>query len=371
MLRKFFFFLNILALVVLLLSCMAVYIDPNTFWQLSFIGFAFPIVLIINVFFLLLWIVKRSKFVFIPLAAIVLSWNFILSVFTISFSDSKATAGFKVMTWNVKNFDLYNWNKNEETREKMMAVIEAEAPDVICMQEFYSNNQLFNNIAYIRDTLGYKYCYFPPALQLQKQPKSKLQKTLWRKGPLVQQWGVATFSKYPIVDSVHIDFDNALTNNCIYTDIQIDKEVLRLYNVHFQSIHLGYNDYAAIDELEENQQGTWRDIKGIMRKMKRAYTHRAQQVKMVRQSLDDYKGHKMVCGDFNDVPVSYAYNTVRADMDDAFVEKGRGFGATFVNRVSIFRIDHVFVSPEIKTITYKTVKEPLSDHYPVCATFSF
>ena len=78
-LRGFFIVLNVGALVVLLLSCMATYINPNVFWQLSFIGFAFPVVLLVNVFFLVLWIFKRSRFVFISLAAIMLSWKFIYS----------------------------------------------------------------------------------------------------------------------------------------------------------------------------------------------------------------------------------------------------------------------------------------------------
>jgi endonuclease/exonuclease/phosphatase family metal-dependent hydrolase len=153
--------------------------------------------------------------------------------------------------------------------------------------------------------------------------------------------------------------------------VKIGEKTLRLYNVHFQSIHLGYEDYAAIDEMEQKRQGKWQNVKGIMRKMKQAYTNRALQAKKVRQSLNSYDGAKVLCGDFNDVPVSFAYNTVRGEMQDAFVEKGSGFGATFVNKLSIFRIDHIFMGPEIKTGSYKTIKEPLSDHYPVCVTFSF
>ena len=107
MLRGFFKFLNLLALVVLLLSCLATYIQPKEIWQLSFIGFAFPVVLIVNTFFLLLWIFKRDRFGLIPLIAIVLTWKFIQSTFALNFKEENKESGIKVMTWNVKNFDLY------------------------------------------------------------------------------------------------------------------------------------------------------------------------------------------------------------------------------------------------------------------------
>jgi len=367
MVRKFFYFLNVLALVVLLLSCMAAYINPNIFWQLSFIGFAFPVVLLVNVFFLVLWLIKKSKFAFLPLIAIMLSWKFIHASFAYNFTQ-QTESGLKLMTWNVKNFDLYNWSHNQETRINMMQLIASENPDVICLQEYYSNNQFFHNTEYIRDTLGYKYFYFPPAVENIRQPKGKVQTTLWKNGPLVQQWGVATFSKYPITDTGTIRFNNTNSNRCIYTNVKVSNQQVRIYNVHFQSIHLGYNDYAAIDSMEETQQTNWTSVKNILRKMKLAYNRRSLQANAVNQSMDNYKGAELLCGDFNDVPVSYTYQTVKQNLQDAFVEKGSGFGATFVNRFSIFRIDYVLPDKNIKVNSCKTIRKPLSDHYPVCVS---
>lgn len=370
MLRRFFLFLNVLALIVLLLSCLASYINPNTFWQLSFIGFAFPVVLIINFLFLLVWLAARKKFAAVPAVAIVLSGFSIYSTFAFHFWGDNKEAGIKLMTWNVKNFDLYNWSHNVETRQNMMALIAAENPDVLCMQEFYNNNQLFRNVNYIRDTLGYRYVYFAPSIQLSKVPKTKLQQTLWKSGVLNQQWGVATFSKYPIVDSGMIDFKGSRANDCIYTDINFKGKIVRVFNVHFQSIHLGYDDYATLDSIEQSQKTNWTAVKNIMRKMKRAYTKRADQALAVAERMKAYNGNKIICGDFNDVPVSYAYKTARQNLQDAFEKKGKGFGPTFVNRLSIFRIDYVLLNKNILVNSYRTVRQPLSDHYPVCVSFS-
>lgn len=370
MLRGFFKFLNILALVVLLCSCLATYVEPVKYWQLSFIGFAFPVVLVVNFVFLLIWIYKRDGFGLISLVAIALTWSFIHRTFALNYSAANKESGIKVMSWNVKNFDLYNWNKNTETREQMMALIKQENADVLCLQEFYSNNQLFHNLEYIKDTLGYPYVYFFPSVDLRKLPKTKLQQTLWKKGELHQQWGVATFSKFPIVDTGRVDFKNSFTNDCIYADLKINNEVVRVFNVHFQSIHLGYDDYATLDSLQENQSARWLSLKNILRKMKRAYTKRAEQAIAVDEHIKEFTGKKFLCGDFNDVPVSYTYSTAKDDLNDAFVEQGKGFGATFANKFSIFRIDYIFYDSRIKINSYKTIRRELSDHYPVVATFS-
>lgn len=368
---KFFFgALNIIALIILLLSCLAAYINPNLVWQLSFIGFAFPVVLVINVLFVLVWIIKRKRFGLIPLFAIVLTWKFIHSTFALNFSAENKEQGLKLMTWNVKCFDLYNWSNNLNTRGKMMAVIKKQNPDVLCLQEFYTNNQFFHNMEYLRDSLGYKYCYFPPAVELVKVPTSKLQKTLWHSGVLNQQWGVATFSKYPIVDTGKIRFKNSFTNDCTYADVDFNGKPVRIYNVHFQSIHLGYDDYATLDSLEENQQTQWTGLKNIMRKMKRAYQKRSEQANAVAQHIDDHTGHHILCGDFNDVPVSYTYNTASDNLKDAFIEKGKGFGPTYANKFSIFRIDYCLFDPAIQVNSYRTIHNELSDHYPVCVTFA-
>jgi endonuclease/exonuclease/phosphatase family metal-dependent hydrolase len=296
---------------------------------------------------------------------------FIESTIAFNFFEKQEEKGIKVLTWNVKNFDLYNWSHNLETRTDMMELIQEENADVLCLQEFYSNNQVFHNLEYLRDTLGYKYCYFPPAVELTKQPKTKLQKTLWKKGALVQKWGVATFSKFPITNQGIVSFNNTFANRCIYTDIDFSGKTVRVYNVHFQSIHFGYQDYATLNELEETQQTSWSNLKDVMRKMKRAFTKRAQQANAVLAGMSNYQGLKMVCGDFNDVPVSYTYKTVRSNLKDAFIEKGQGFGATFIKRFSIFRIDYLLCDKDMTVNSYQTINRSLSDHYPVTATVGF
>ena len=367
--KGIFIVLNIIALALLALSCLAVYIEPGQYWQLSFIGFAFPFVLILNVLFLLGWTLAWQRLAFVPLIAIALTWKFIAVTFGFNYTTENKEHGVRIMSWNVKAFDLYNWSHNHEARNAMMGLIKKTNPDVLCLQEFYSNSEVFHNIAFIRDTLGYQYCYFPPAIQISKPALSKRQKLEWHDHPLIQQWGVATFSKFAMTDTGKVDFGPTLSNACIYTDLNMHGKTVRLYNVHFQSIHLGYEDYAILDELEDSQKTQWKGLKAIAQKMKLAYDRRSVQANTVAQSLQNYSGNKIVCGDFNDVPVSYTYHQVKDNLQDAFVEKGKGFSPTFSNKFSIFRIDYTLLDPSFKINSYRVIKKELSDHYPVIVTF--
>ncbi|MCW5907536.1 MAG: endonuclease/exonuclease/phosphatase family protein [Chitinophagales bacterium] len=355
----------------LLLSCASVFINPNTLWHFSFFGFAFIFLFAANLLLLLWWLLRFNLFVVVPALALLVSWKQAANTFALNFKEEPKEQGIKLLTWNVKNFDLYNWSKNAAARQQMMALIKKENPYVLCLQEFYTNNQNFKNLEYLRDTLGFTHVYFYPRVEITGKPRNVWQKTLWKNESLTQQWGVATFSKFPIVESGKTEFDNKLVNGCIYTDVDFGNEVVRIHNVHLESVHLGYEDYETLDEIEQSRQTNRNKIFRILRKMKRAYGKRALQAKELRQDIDTHSGLQVLCGDFNDVPVSYTYRNAGYGLKDAFIEKGKGLGFTYFYHFPLFRIDYVLLHEKLQVNSYRTIRKELSDHYPVAVTFSF
>ena len=341
----------------LLLACLSCYISPSAVWFLSFLGLGFPYVILSVVVFAFLWALWRRKMFWVNMVALVLSAPMIRTVVALHGVPNKEH-GVKLMTYNVKNFDLYNWTGNKETRMKIMQLIAKENPDVICFQEFYTDDVDFFNTEYLRDSLGYTYHFVSATYD-------KWYKRNTDKKPHHLQWGLAIFSKYEITDTGVVDFGKTMGNKCIYADLKIKSKPLRLYNTHLQSIHLGYDDYDTIEELSENQNTNWYRVKNILRKMKRASAKRATQAQAVASAMQQYEGNKMICGDFNDAPVSFSYHTICHDMQDAFIEKGRGFGKSFANKFGWFRIDYVLAAPTIKINSYRSISVELSDHYPV------
>lgn len=342
----------------LIISSLSIYINPNKIWILAFFGFVYPYILIVNILFLIYWIIRRKKDFFISLLVLIITLPYSTDIFQInfksSFDDNENT--IKFMSFNVRVFDLYNWNTNYKTRDSIIDYIKNENPDVLCIQEFfYDQSNKFPTRQILCNDLGYKYFHDEYTMNVVK----------------VHNFGIATFSKYPIVNTGALKFRK--TNNiCIYTDILINGDTIRFYNGHLQSVHFGKFEYETIDSLGlkiDQEQIT--GIKGIMKKLKNAYEKRANQTDLILKNIENSPHRIVACGDFNDTPVSYTYNKFSKKLDDAFIESGNGFGSSYIGRIPFLRIDFIFHSKEIKSTNFQTHKIKLSDHYPISCELSF
>lgn len=339
---------------------MGCFINPAYSWFYAFLGFAFPLFVIINCGLVIFWLFVEKKYSIVIIVSLALTLPFILRTFSFSFADGKAEKdpnSIKIITYNVRNFDLYNWSHNTNTRAQMFALLEAEKPDILCLQEFYNDTAHFKNIKDLQDLLQMPYYHYGKTVSLQdhKLPRS---------------WGIITFSKFPIINKQRLELFNTNTNACIYSDVLINNDTVRIFNMHLQSIHFGYNDYEYISKIEETQDADMVATKNILRKVKRAATKRGKQVDIVAESIRNSDKKLIICGDFNDPPVSYTYQQLSKNMQDAFVKKGFGLGRTYSKILPILRIDYTLVDPTFRVISNKTIHRALSDHYPEVTEFS-
>lgn len=295
-----------------------------------------------------------SPRILLSLLIILAGWNHIHTLVRFNFNSSSNpsdTSLVKVMSYNVRLFDLYNWTHNKETRNKIFNVITDEAPDVMCLQEFYvDDNGEFPTL----DTL----------IKFQQAKNFHVEFTTNLLGK--HHWGIATFTKYPIISKGKILFETESNNLCIFTDIKKGKDTIRVYNMHLQSVHLDNADYRLMDSLEGNKKtGDIESSKNILRRLKKGFIKRATQVDQVAESINKCPYPMIVCGDFNDTPNSYVYHTLTNKVEDCFVESGYGFGRTYDRRLTSVRIDYILKSPSFKSFETHTIKEKLSDHYPL------
>jgi endonuclease/exonuclease/phosphatase family metal-dependent hydrolase len=364
--RNLILTLNIVAVIFLFLAVGAKYISPQTIWWLSFLGMAFPLIFLVHVGFTFFWLFMRKKQFLISLISLILVYPSIQATYAVSDKESTDLIGkkYQIMSYNVKNFDLYNWSKNAATRQNMLTQIKVANPDILCLQEFYSQDTLgFRNRKYFTDTLGYPYSYFKQTVS-RDIPLARGDKKM-----TTLRWGVAIFSRLPIVDTGFVSFDNALNNTCAWADIRIDSQVVRVYNTHLQSVHLGYKDYTKLQEFEDTKTIKWWDVKSILRKFKTASAKRAVQVDKIKMAMKSSSSPIIFCGDFNDLPISYSVYQIGTGFIDAFVEKGRGFGATYVSKLPFFRIDYMFFDKTFLLENYTVLPESYSDHHAVVVTF--
>lgn len=357
MIKKIAIILNVILASFLVLIHFSASINPLDFWPFAFLGLIYPIIFILNLIFLFIWLfTSAKKLTLLSLIALIITWSSNKTVFQLS-TNAETLNEISILSWNVKNFDYYNWSGNENARGEMLALLEENRPNILCLQEFYTEDKgEHTNFKDIRKGLDYKYQYFA--------------KTYSKDGN--RHWGMVIFSDYKIIDSGKLTFtEGTRLNTCMYVDLALtDAQVARVYNVHFQSNQFSKEDYDYLENFNDNQDGN--SALNILRKLKHGYMNRAEQVQQVIESKAESPYPSIICGDFNDTPVSFAYKSLSKGMNDAFIEKGLGFGKTYVNRTPFLRIDFALFHTMFTINDYSClVKDAYSDHYPIGVTFTF
>lgn len=357
LIRKLLIIINSLFALGLLLSYAAPYINPCDFWPLAFFGLAFPYLLISNIVFLLIWIFRGSRYFLLPLIVLLLGYQSIPNY--IQWNPHLPIEGesIKVLSFNVRVFDLYLWTKEKSTRNKIFDFLEKEQPDILCLQEFYQS-----------DTVNHKYPFktLDTLKQFLKARNYHVDYTTTIKG--VNHWGIITFSKYPIINKNRVPFAIKDDNICIYSDIKIKDKILRVFNAHLASIKLNKHDYKAMQQINNNSYSENFDKELLLiEKLRYGFERRALQADSIQKSIANSPYPVLVCGDFNDTPSSYAYHEIKGDLNDAYQIAGNGFGRTYIGEFPSYRIDYILYSDELKALKYTTHPQVLSDHHPISA----
>jgi len=350
--------LNYIIIVSLIISIFSKYVSPALFWLPAFFGLGFPVLFLLNIIFIIYWFAQfKHPFIF-GLAALFLSIP--TAYHFVQFSSPKSEKEkniIKVTSYNCMLFDLYNWSNNRQTRNSILNSLDEISPDILCLQEFYTSEEKgdFNNTDTLKQILNTKYYQTEYTTTLRE----------------FDHWGIATFSKYPIVNQGKILFNTRSNNICIYTDVLINTDTVRVYNIHLQSISFSRKDNKFLEDIisDKDAEDEVENSKNILRRLKRAFVKRTKQVEMILLHMKTCRYKIILCGDFNDTPASFAYRKLSKDLKDAFVEKGNGLGKTYAGKWPQFRIDYIFHSEEFECLNYQRSDETFTDHYPITAFF--
>jgi endonuclease/exonuclease/phosphatase family metal-dependent hydrolase len=319
----------------------------------------YPIILTANVIFIFWWLLFNRFRVLFSLVAILIGFNHLLAFIQLNGSGEKKfekKPSYKIMSFNVRLFDLYNWNGNKKSRNRIFEVIKKEDPDIICFQEFFY--QGIKGVFETRDTL----VTFLKAKNVYEGYTHKLIQK--------QFFGLATFSAFPVLNSGMISFPNDINNNAIYTDFKIGIDTVRVYNTHLASFRFQHADYKVWGDNERPKTKGRKDKEQkILTRLKNGFINRVEQVKILMEHVDRCPYPVIICGDFNDTPVSYTYRTFSSRFTDAFTQSGSGIGSTYSGKLPGLRIDYIFYDEEVHTWNYHTIYKNLSDHYPVICNF--
>lgn len=322
-------------------------LDPIAHPVLACAGMVFPIFLVANLVVLLLWLMVKWRRVWIPIAAFVLAFPSI-RIFMPLHTSSEAPEGcIKVLSYNVAAYGgNYRYNQVMDT---IFGYLKQQKADIVCFQEDMTVK--FNPVEHFPELYPYNDTVHvtPPGY------------------PLINAVGI--HSRFPIIRRERISYES-LANGSVAFFLQIGSDTVIVVNNHLESTHLSTDDrqrYKAMMRGDMDRASTKEETRLILDKLSKAMAQRAEQAKAVSRYIEQHRSYPLiVCGDFNDTPISYVRRTIAQGLTDCYVDTGNGLGLSYNQRGFNFRIDHIMCSSHFKPYNcYVDDKMDASDHYPI------
>lgn len=361
--KRFLIICNIVAAVCFVLGSYVKFFDPERWWFVGLLTLSLPYILITLLIFFFCWLFAKKIWMLISLLAIAFCWQAVLNIFPFhlspKFKMEKTAAGIRVMSWNVEHFDILEHKTHPEKKSQMMDLIKQYQPDVACFQEMVGGDDdrainYLGDFKRMLDFTGYFYSYHTKVDFDQDH-----------------HFGIITFSKYPIINKQTISTPPNDYNSIFqYVDVEAGNDTVRIFNIHLQSLKFTQENLKYLDDPDINSNKTLSESKSIISKLKRGFIKRSRQSEKVREEVDKSPYPVIICGDFNDVPNSYAYCKIGDGFQNAFVEKGIGFGRTFSGISPTLRIDNIFADKRFTIDQFTRVSKKLSDHFPIITDVS-
>lgn len=354
-LKKLITIVNILFVLALLLSAWSQRISPETISWSNLMGLVFPIILILNMLWVLAWILQFDIRFLLSTIAIIICWGEVQTYCPLNKSSDPSiyeqvsrNLKFKLLSYNVMEWDT---NKKVNEHNESIDLIREIDADIVCIQEFgYTNDKKHLTTKNIHQ-------------QLSQYPYVEDNK---------KRGGLVLFSKFPIIKSWHKKGDTTLSRTNFYA-LKLGQDTLIVINNHLVSTGLNTNNRVAFDSISHlnHKRTDLANAIDIPKKLVKKSQIRAQQIDELCHEITQLKKkyrYVVLCGDLNDSPISYTHYKLNQLLRDAYVDKGRGPGISYNKHRIWVRIDHIMPCDHLETTECTVIhRSKSSDHYPICA----
>ena len=337
---------NIATILIMLLAGFSDHFDPICHPNLALLGLAFPVFVLINLGFLVFWLIFKPRWAIIPILGFVCGYSPIRRYLPLNVGREIPENAIKVITYNV-NHIAYDRFKTADN--PILQYLVKQKADILCMQESGYKKELRQ---------------LTDSLLLPVYPYHETMRSHSNESDLL-----AIYTRYPILKKELIEYESK-GNVSVAFHLLVDGDTVVVVNNHLQSIGYTESDKDAFNQIikgETNKEVAEVESRKIVDKYQKAMVQRYPQVDSVLNYIDKYAGYSMiVCGDFNDGPISYTRRMLSRNLVDCFVESGTGLGITYHKKRFYVRIDHILCSDDwmpYKCVVDNEIKE--SDHYPV------
>ena len=321
--------------------CIATWIPCDSHPYISLITFTFPVALVVSMMLTLIVLLVRPRWVWIPLVGILLCWGYIMDYCPLGWGGEVRPEGLKVVSWNTR---YLGGDANRDEAEDYLKNLDA---DIICLQETITSSDKFSDFVSEMKRLGYEHhC----------------------------DKGKALFTRLHILETDTLVYDTRSNGSRWYL-LARDGDTVLVVNNHLESNHMSVDVKEKYGEALDrpDYQHVKRSGRSMLPLMVQSARYRGGQARVVRDFVKENRDrHVIVCGDFNDTPVSYAYQTLARRMKNAFRESGSGLGVSYNEKGFWVRIDHLFFSSEGRSHhTFIDRSIGVSDHFPIVSWVDF
>lgn len=346
--------LAFVGLVAMVLSVANAFINPQRFIWTTLFGLAFWVIFIFNVVVFLLLLMQWSRWVWISVLALIIA----IPGFNKSFSYGKkveADNSIRVMSYNIHNFRHVNGETDrEQFAYQIINKVREQNPDILCVQEFFgtykSGVTRQKCIALFSESIEMPYVYYN------------------RKN---NYGGNVIFSKYPVTKvSEDTGFGQEHTYGVMVSVDAGDKGHFYVANVHLLSYRITDDEIDILMSSSDHKDDINPVGKTVLQKLGFAFQRRSEELEQVLQGMPKVDAPVIVCGDFNEPPLSYNYRQMqKAGFTDTFTKVGRGIKPTYAGKLPLLRIDYIWANDKITPLNFKRCRYKASDHYPVWLDF--
>lgn len=304
--------------------------------------YVLPIFIMANILMLVYWLWRRHWYLCaIPVITILSCISYIGTIYQpdVFSSDNTDEQGLKIASYNVA---MFGRSATGFIAQDVLAEMKRQNVGVFCIQEY-------TNVSGDKKVSDSYKEYFPYVAYGRED--------------------MAIYSRYPITGSKKIEFEQT-NNSAMWANINVNGKTIRVYNVHLETTGFNRTLHQAAKLMNK---GINVENNALINAIYGNYTLgmiiRAGQANMVAMDIRNSNIPSILCGDFNDVPYSYVYNTMLGEMVDGFKECGKGFMQTYRGKKPV-RIDYIFHDKSMNGVAYYTSELTYSDHLPVFMTLN-
>jgi len=303
----------------------SVLIAPDEFYAAGVLALTIPVWVTLDILALAFLAWKRSRWMYLPLAALAISLPLLLKSFSFG-EKGDPQPSFKLISYNTNALGYFRDSTTyHANREAFRDWVLKNGYDVYCFQEFADvNKQPLEIPGYTR-------------LSSVKVTKEG------------HHLGLFIYTRLPVIRQDKIEFAFNSYNRVMWADLAFANDTIRVVNAHLVSY-----------DFDEHS------IRQNLKKVRNALRARSWHSKLLERFIKESAHSLVLCGDFNELPQSYPYLKINGLLKDAFATSGEGYGYTYRFKGVPVRIDHIFVSKELETGDYEIIQDRLwSDHRPL------